>query len=53
MSTDYEQPDPKLGNGYVTKIPGGTPTRCDPVTAPPDCKPTDVEDPALLTVKVH
>ncbi len=53
VSTDYEQPDPKLGNGYVTKIPGGTPARCDPVTAPPDCKPTDVEDPALLTVKVH
>lgn len=51
VSTDYEQPDPKLGNGYVTRIPGGTPARCDPVTAPPGCTPTDVEDPALLTVK--
>ncbi len=51
VSTDYEQPDPKLANGYTTKIPGGTPARCDPVTAPPGCKPTDVEDPALLSVK--
>jgi hypothetical protein len=53
VSTDYEQPDPKLGNGYVTRIPGGTPARCDPVTGPPGCKPTDVEDPARLTVKVR
>ncbi len=52
VSTDYEVPDPKLGNGYTTKIPGGTPARCDPVTGPPGCKPTDVEDPARLTVKV-
>jgi hypothetical protein len=51
VSTDYEQPDPKLANGYVTKIPGGTPARCDPVTAPPGCNPTDVEDPAKLAVK--
>lgn len=52
VSTDYEVPDPKLANGYTTKIPGGTPARCDPVTGPPGCKPTDVEDPARLTVKV-
>ena len=52
VSTDYEQPDPKLGNGYTTRIPGGTPARCNPVTAPPGCKSTDVENPALLTVKV-
>jgi hypothetical protein len=48
VSTDYEQPDPKLGNGYVTKIPGGTPARCNPVIAPPGCKPTDVENPEFL-----
>ncbi len=53
VSTDYEKPDPKLGNGYTTKVPGGTPARCDPVTAPPGCNPTDVEDPARLTVKVR
>lgn len=51
VSTDYEQPDPKLGNGYVTKIPGGTPARCNPVTAPPGCKPTDVENPEFLNLK--
>jgi hypothetical protein len=48
VSTDYEQLDPTIGNGYVVRIPGGTPARCDPVTAPRDCRPTDVEDPALL-----
>ena len=48
VSTDYEVPDPTLGTGYVVRVPGGTPARCDPVTAPPDCRPTDVEDPALL-----
>ena len=30
-------------------IPGGTPARCNPVTAPPTCTSTDVEDPKLLT----
>ncbi|MDQ1475515.1 MAG: hypothetical protein QOE62_744 [Actinomycetota bacterium] len=53
VSTDYEQPDPKLGNGYTTRIPGGTPARCNPVTAPPGCKSTDVENPARLTAKVR
>jgi len=53
VSTDYEQPDPTLGNGYVVRMPGGTPARCDPVTAPRDCTSTDVEDPKLLTVKVR
>ncbi len=51
VSTDYEQPDPKLGNGYMVRMPGGTPARCNPVTGPPGCKPTDVEDPALLAIK--
>lgn len=49
VSTDYERPDPKIGTGYTVRIPGGRPARCDPVTAPPGCKPTDVENPALLT----
>ena len=34
VSTDYEQPDPTLKNGYTVRIPDGTPARCDPVTAP-------------------
>ena len=51
VSTDYEQPDPTIGNGYVVRIPGGTPARCNPVTGPPGCRPTDVEDPSRLAVK--
>ena len=50
VSTDYEQPDPTIGNGYIVRIPGGTPARCNPVTAPPGCKPTDVENPRALDV---
>jgi len=49
VSTDYERPDPRFGTGYVVRIPGGTPGRCNPVTAPPGCRPRDVEDPARLT----
>jgi hypothetical protein len=48
IGTDYELPDPRFGTGYVVRIPGGTPGRCNPVTAPPGCRPTDVEDPARL-----
>ena len=51
VSTDYEQPDPRLKNGYTVKIPGGMPARCDPVTAPPDCQPIDVENPAFLRTR--
>ena len=48
ISTDYPWPDPRFGTGYVVRIPGGTPGRCNPVTAPPGCRPEDVEDPARL-----
>ena len=47
VSTDYEVPDPRFGP-YEVRIPGGTPARCNPVTAPPGCRSTDVEDPKLL-----
>ena len=47
VSTDYETPDPRF-SPYVVRIPGGTPARCNPVTAPPACRSTDVEDPKLL-----
>jgi hypothetical protein len=50
VSTDYEVPDPRLGP-YVVKIPGGTPARCNPITAPPDCRPTDIENPRFLSVR--
>ena len=39
VSTDYEVPDPTFGTGYTVRIPGGTPARCNPVTAPPGCQP--------------
>jgi hypothetical protein len=47
VSTDYEVPDPRFP-AYTVRIPGGTPARCNPVTAPPGCRPSDVEDPRLL-----
>jgi Phosphoinositide phospholipase C, Ca2+-dependent len=49
VSTDYEVPDPRFGP-YVVKIPGGTPARCNPITAPPDCRPTDIENPNFLRI---
>ena len=47
VSTDYEVPDPRIGP-YVVRMPGGTPARCDPVTAPASCRPSDVENPKFL-----
>ncbi|MEZ4238711.1 MAG: hypothetical protein R3F59_21680 [Myxococcota bacterium] len=46
MSTDY--PAPLGWTSYWVEIPGGAPSRCNPVTAPEDCASTDVEDPARL-----
>jgi hypothetical protein len=48
VSTDYEVPDPRFGP-YVVKIPGGKPARCNPITAPPTCRPTDIENPSFLS----
>ncbi len=48
VSTDYEVADPRFGP-YVVRIPGGKPARCNPITAPPTCRPTDVENPRLLS----
>ncbi len=48
ISTDYEIPDPGFGP-YSVEIPAGTPARCNPVTAPADCTPADVENPELLS----
>jgi hypothetical protein len=49
LSTNYPVPDPSVGVTYTVTLPGGVTARCNPVTAPPTCKPTDIEDPALLT----
>jgi hypothetical protein len=36
ISTDYQDPDPRFGNDYSVKLPGGV-TRCNPVAAPQGC----------------
>ena len=50
VSTDFEVAVPAIGD-YVVQIPGGTPAGCDPVNAPKNCRPTDVENPRELTRK--
>lgn len=49
VSTDFEVAVPAVGGDYVVQIPGGTPARCNPVNAPKNCRPSDVENPAQLT----
>ncbi|HMG26444.1 MAG TPA: Ca2+-dependent phosphoinositide-specific phospholipase C [Acidimicrobiia bacterium] len=49
VSTDFEVPVPAIGGDYVVQIPGGTPAGCDPVNAPKNCRPSDVENPRQLT----
>lgn len=51
LSTNYPVRDPTVDETYVLTIPGGTPGRCNPVTAPPTCTPNDIENPKYLTVK--
>lgn len=49
VSTDFEVAVPAIGGDYVVQIPGGTPARCNPVNAPANCRPSDVENPRQLT----
>jgi Phosphoinositide phospholipase C, Ca2+-dependent len=49
VSTDFEVAVPAIGGEYVVVIPGGTPAGCDPVNAPKNCRPRDVENPRRLT----
>jgi hypothetical protein len=44
VSTDFPVPDPTLGTGYFVEIPGGGPARCNPVSAPPDCESSALEN---------
>ena len=46
ISTDYEAKVP--GIDYVVEIPSGTPSRCAPGLAPPDCTSLSVENPSAL-----
>lgn len=46
FSTDF--PTSVAGSSYVIAIPGGTPARCNPVTAPDDCTAEALEDPRWI-----
>ena len=46
LSTDF--PAPVDGTDYVVELPGGTPSRCNPVTAPADCTSAAIEDPEYI-----
>lgn len=41
ISTDF--PEPVEGYDFYVEIPGGTPSRCNPLTAPDFCEPGDIE----------
>jgi hypothetical protein len=43
ISTDYPPPQGEID--YVFEIPDGTPSRCNPRTAPEDCTPAMIESP--------
>jgi hypothetical protein len=45
VSTDYEVPDATINPTFQVQLPGGGTARCNPVNAPPTCKPTDIENP--------
>ena len=49
VSTDYPVPDPAFGTGYEVHIPEGMPARCNPISAPAECTPLDIENPAHLS----
>jgi hypothetical protein len=46
VSTDY--PAPVDGVDYVVEVPDGTPSRCNPKTAPAGCTSRAIEDPAFV-----
>ena len=41
-------PAPRPDTGFFFEVPGGTPSRCNPVTAPAECTSEAIEDPSLL-----
>ena len=46
VSTDV--PEPRDDVPVFVEMPEGTPSRCNPITAPPECTATDIEDPSRL-----
>lgn len=51
ISTDVPAARPDIP--FVMKIPGGTPSRCNPVVAPAACTSEAIEDPALLAPRQY
>jgi hypothetical protein len=47
VTTDV--PEPVDCTPYFVAIPEGTPSRCNPATAPPRCRPADIERPERLS----
>lgn len=43
VSTDYPVPNPDFGTGYFVELPGAMPARCNPISAPADCRAEDIE----------
>jgi hypothetical protein len=43
VSTDYPEPNPEFGTGYMVAIPGGMPGRCNPVNGPAGCRERTLE----------
>ena len=46
ISGDVPAPRPDVP--FFVEMPGGTPSRCNPITAPPECTSLSIEDPARL-----
>lgn len=46
LTTDY--PAPVDGMDYFFDLPGGTPSRCNPITAPASCTSEAIEDPKFV-----
>ncbi len=46
VTTDF--PAPMNGLPYVVDIPGGMPSRCNPLIAPPSCNALAIENPAFV-----
>lgn len=43
VSSDYPVENPAFGTGYAVQIPGGSPARCNPVSAPAACRAPGLE----------
>lgn len=43
VSSDFPVPNPIFGTGYQVQIPGGAPSGCNPLTAPPGCRSVALE----------